>query len=174
MGRIGRNWKARTLLVVVGLAAACVQAKDLVLAEVHPPGHVIVKSEELLVSRLAELTRGELRIQLRHSCCPRHRGAVLANVRSGTLDIARVSSWCWPAVPAAKLLGFAYLFRSRDYMWRVLGGAFGKRINAEVSRRRRAGLLRQRDAVVPHDEKADPLSFRFRRPAHPRAEFARL
>ncbi len=135
MGRSDRSWMARVLFVVAGLAVACAQAKELVLAEVHPPGHVIVRSEELFVSRVAELTRGELRVQLRHSAQLGNEDQCWQNVRNGSLDIARVSFTALVGeVPAAKLLGLPYLFRSRDYMWRVLGGAFGKRINAEVEK----------------------------------------
>ena len=110
-------------------------ARDLVASEIHPPGHVIVKSEELMASRLAELTHGELRIQLKHSAQLGNEDMSWKNVRNGSLDIARINFAALVSeVPAAKLLSLPYLFRSRDHMWRVLGGDFGKRINSEVEK----------------------------------------
>ena len=138
MMRVAKQWVAKAALVVAGvsaLSAPSAQARDLVMAEVHPPGHVIVRSEELMASRLAELSRGELRIQLRHSAQLGTEDVSWKNVRSGALDIARVNFTVLVGeVPSAKLLSLPYLFRSRDHMWRVLGGDFGKRINAEVEK----------------------------------------
>ena len=138
MIRVAKQWVAKAALVVAGMSALSVpsaQARDLVMAEVHPPGHVIVRSEELMASRLAELSRGELRIQLRHSAQLGTEDVSWKNVRSGALDIARVNFTVLVGeVPSAKLLSLPYLFRSRDHMWRVLGGDFGKRINAEVEK----------------------------------------
>ena len=138
MIRVAKQWVAKAALVVAGmsaLSAPSAQARDLVMAEVHPPGHVIVRSEELMASRLAELSRGELRIQLRHSAQLGTEDVSWKNVRSGALDIARVNFTVLVGeVPSAKLLSLPYLFRSRDHMWRVLGGDFGKRINAEVEK----------------------------------------
>ena len=138
MIRVAKQWVAKVALVAAGmsaLSAPSAQARDLVMAEVHPPGHVIVRSEELMASRLAELSRGELSIQLRHSAQLGTEDVSWKNVRSGALDIARVNFTVLVGeVPSAKLLSLPYLFRSRDHMWRVLGGDFGKRINAEVEK----------------------------------------
>ena len=123
------------VLCFAGLSAVPGLAMDLVVSEIHPPGHVIVKSEELMASRLAELTRGELKIQLKHSAQLGNEDTSWKNVRNGSLDIARINFTILVSeVPSAKLLSLPYLFRSRDHMWRVLGGDFGKRINAEVEK----------------------------------------
>ncbi len=135
MKRVWEKCVGASLLIVLGMSAAPVLAMDLVLAEVHPPGHVIVKAEELLVSRLAELTKGELQIQLKHSAQLGNEDLSWKNVRNGSLDIARINfAALVNDVPAAKLLSLPYLFRSRDHMWRVLDGDFGKRIAAEVEK----------------------------------------
>lgn len=123
------------VLCFAGLSTVPGLAMDLVVSEIHPPGHVIVKSEELMASRLAELTRGELKIQLKHSAQLGNEDTSWKNVRNGSLDIARINfAALVNDVPAAKILSLPYLFRSRDHMWRVLGGDFGKRINAEVEK----------------------------------------
>jgi tripartite ATP-independent transporter DctP family solute receptor len=89
----------------------------------------------LMASRLAELTRGDLRIQLKHSAQLGNEDLAWKNVRNGSLDIARINFATLASdVPAARLLSLPYLFRSRDHLWRVLGGDFGKRINAEIEK----------------------------------------
>jgi len=133
MKQVWKLWLGASLLILGGVSAA--SARDLVASEVHPPGHVIVKSEELMASRLSELTRGELKIQLKHSAQLGSEDASWKNVRNGSLDIARVSFTALVGeVPAAKMLSLPYLFRTRDHMWRVLGGDLGKRINGEVEK----------------------------------------
>lgn len=135
MKRVANYWVAKAVLIVVGLSALSAAARDLVMAEIHPPGHIIVKSEELMASRLAELSRGELTIQLRHSAQLGTEDVSWKNVRNGSLDIARINFTALVGeVPSAKLLSLPYLFRSRDHMWRVLGGDFGKRLNAEIEK----------------------------------------
>lgn len=131
---------ASTSAVLQGLAALFImsatsfsQAKDLVLAEVHPQGHVIVQSEELLGTRLADLTRNSVHLQLKTNgelCDETH---CWDKVKSGALDMARVNlATLARDLPAVKLLSLPYLFRSREHMWHVLAGDFGKRIEAEA------------------------------------------
>lgn len=135
MKRHWKHWAGLSLLVVANLGASSAQARTLVAAEIHPPGHVIVKSEELLASRLSELTKGELTVDLKHSAQLGNEDKSWQGVREGALDIARVNlAALVNDVPAAKLLSLPYLFRSREHMWRVLGGDFGKRLNAEAEK----------------------------------------
>lgn len=135
MKRHWKHWAGLSLLVLANLSVPSTQARTLVAAEIHPPGHVIVKSEELLASRLSELTKGELTVDLKHSAQLGNEDKSWQGVREGTLDIARVNlAALVNDVPAAKLLSLPYLFRSRDHMWRVLGGDFGKRLNAEAEK----------------------------------------
>ena len=132
------SWKkflGLSLLAMASLSTSPVSARTLIAAEIHPPGHVIVKSEELMASRLAELTKGELDMQLKHSAQLGNEDKSWKSVREGSLDIARVNlAALVNEVPAAKLLSLPYLFRSRDHMWRVLSGDFGKRLNAEAEK----------------------------------------
>ncbi|WP_328824889.1 TRAP transporter substrate-binding protein DctP [Uliginosibacterium aquaticum] len=121
--------------LLAGLGMAQVAAKDLVLAEIHPPGHVIVQSEEVLHSKLAELTKGELQVQVKHSGQAGNEAQAWDKVKAGTLDIARVNlAMLAKDMPAVKLVSLPYLFRSREHMWRVLEGEFGKRIQSEAEK----------------------------------------
>lgn len=135
MKSVGCRWVGvACVLGLLGLAGE-VSAKDLVMAEIHPPGHIIVKAEELFASRLAELTKGELAVQLKHSAQLGNEGTYWDGVRNGSIDVVRINlGGMVKDIQAARLLSLPYLFRSRDHMWRVLGGDFGKRVKAEVEK----------------------------------------
>lgn len=121
-------------LALAGLFGAA-EAKDLVLAEIHPPGHIIVKAEELFASRLAELTNGGLAINIKHSAQLGNEGKSWDSVRNGAVDMVRINlGGMVKDIQAARLLSLPYLFRSREHMWRVLGGDFGARVKAEVEK----------------------------------------
>jgi len=129
----------RRMLMVLGFVwanvmLAPVQAKEFLLAEIHPPGHVIVKSEEIFASRLSELSKGELTIQIKNSGQLGNEDQSWAKVRTGGLDIARINLGALVNdVPTIKLLSLPYLFRTREHMWHVLNGDFGKRLADEVA-----------------------------------------
>ena len=67
-------------------------------------------------------------------------------------------------VPAAKLLSLPYLFRSRDHMWRVLSGDFGKRVAAEVEK---AGGV-----VLAYYDSGTRSFYTSKKPIHSRSDFA--
>ena len=160
-----KQWAGVAFLAGTSLVATPASARDLVAAEIHPPGHVIVQSEELLARRLAELTKGELTIQLKHSAQLGNEDQSWKNVRNGTLDIARVNlAALVNDVPAATLLSLPYLFRSRDHMWRVLGGDFGKRVSAEVEK---TGAV-----VLTYYDSGTRSFYTTKKPIHNRSDFA--
>jgi len=131
-------------LIRIGVMAGCialsswvgaVAAKELVLAEVHPSGHILVKSEELFASRLAAATRGDLKVDLKNGGQLGNETQYWSKVRDGSIDIVRVNVGVLVNdVLAAKYMSLPYLFRSRDHMWRVLGGDFGKRTAADIDK----------------------------------------
>jgi TRAP-type transport system periplasmic protein len=159
---------ARALLAVgVMCAVSAVTAKDLVLAEIHKPGHIIVQSEEFMASRLADRTRNELKLQIKHSGELGGEEKEWALVRSGSLDMARVNLTTLVAdVPTVKLLSLPYLFRSRDHMWRVLSGEFGKRLAADVEK---AGGV-----VLAYYDSGTRSFYTTKKPIRNRSDFAGL
>ena len=135
MRQVWNLWASTMLLALGGLVVVPAAAKELVAAEVNPPGHILVFSEEVLALRLSELTKGELDIQLKHSGQLGNENDYWDNIRNGSLDIARINlGVLGNEVPTAKLASLPYLFYSRDHMWQVLDGSFGQRIRAEVEK----------------------------------------
>lgn len=121
------------LTLAACLAAPLVQARELALADVHPPGHLMIQVEERMAAHLADASKGKLQLQLKHSGQMGGEGETWEKVKAGSLDMARVNlAQLAKDMPAVKLLSLPYLFRSREHMWRVLGGDFGKRIRQEA------------------------------------------
>ena len=133
MKRLWKLWVGASLLAMASVTTTPVLAKDLVLSEIQPPGHILIKSEELFASRLAELTRGELNVQIKHSAQLGNEDWSWKNVRTGAVDIARVNfAALINDVPVVKIVSLPYLFRSREHMWRVLNSDFGERVKFDI------------------------------------------
>jgi len=121
--------------VLIGCMASLASAKDMVLAEVHPDGHVIVTAETLFAKRFAELTHGEIKVDLKTGGQLGSETQSWAKVRDGSVDIVRINcAELAKDVKSIQFLSLPYLFRSREHMWRVLDGDFGKRADAEVEK----------------------------------------
>ena len=159
------RWAAAAFFLATSGVAGHVSAKDLVVAEVLAAEHIIVKSEELMASRVAELTGGQLKLQIKHSAQLGNENQYWDKVRNGSLDIARVNLGVLVNdVASAKLLSLPYLFRSRDHMWRVLAGDFGKRIKAEVEK---TGAV-----VLAYYDSGTRCFYTTKKPIQKRADFA--
>lgn len=163
----GIVWLQGLALMAGCLGASVTQARDLVAAEVHPPGHIMVQSEERLGARLAELSKGELQLQLKHSGQLCNEAQCWDKVKAGSLDIARINlAGLAKDLPAVKLLSLPYLFRSREHMWRVLGGEFGKRLEAEAEKN---GAV-----VLTYYDSGTRSFYTTKKPIHSVADFAGL
>lgn len=132
--KAARVWLGGWMLLA-GLWGGAAAAKDLMLADVHPPGHPLIQAEERLAAKLAA-GRDGLVVQVRHSAQMGGETESWEKVKAGTLDLARVNLAQLAAdLPAVKLVSLPYLFRSRDHMWRVLGGPFGERLKREADQK---------------------------------------
>lgn len=156
----------QVLTVFAGcILATFAQAKELVLAEVQPPGHVLVQAEEMMAGRLAELTKNELQLQIKSSGQLGNETQVWEKMKAGTIDIARLNLGSIAKdLPAAKLLSLPYLFRSREHMWHVLAGDFGARISTEA--------LGQGAVVLTYYDSGTRSFYSSKRPIRSVADFA--
>ncbi|MDP5239648.1 TRAP transporter substrate-binding protein DctP [Uliginosibacterium sp. 31-16] len=119
---------------LAGMSTA--HARDLVLAEVQPQGHILVQTEEFMNTRLASRSKGSLQLQIKQGGQLCNEAACWEKIKAGSLDVARLNlAVLSNDLPAVKLVSLPYLFRSRDHMWHVLAGDFGKRINSEAEKK---------------------------------------
>lgn len=158
-------WKRRWGLSLLIAASMAVQAKDFTMAEIHPPTHPVVKSEELFASRVNQLTGSAIQIQLKHSGQLGNEDQAWAGIKGNKIEVTRLSfATLSKDVPAASLLGLPYLFRSRDHMWRVMDGDFGKRIVSEVEK---AGAI-----VLGYYDSGTRSFYMTKKPIRIRSDFA--
>lgn len=123
------------LALLACLGAGLSQARDLVLAENQPPEHILVQSEQMMSGRLDELTKGTLKLDIKVNGVLGDEAKAWAGIKAGTLEMARVNlATLSKDLPSVKLLSLPYLFRSRDHMWSVLEGDFGKRLISEAEK----------------------------------------
>lgn len=121
--------------LVLPFVSMFASGQEMLLAEAHPPGHPIVQIEESFKTQLAERTKGAIRIQVKHSGELGNESKAWEKVRSGDIALARINlATVINEVPAVKLLSLPFLFRSREHMWSVLAGSFGKRVASELDK----------------------------------------
>lgn len=93
------------------------------------------RPKSFLPAAWPSLTQGQLAVQIKHSAQLGNEGKYWESVRNGSVDVVRINlGGMVKDIQSARLLSLPYLFRSRDHMWRVLGGDFGKRVKTEVEK----------------------------------------
>ncbi|GAA5159975.1 TRAP transporter substrate-binding protein DctP [Viridibacterium curvum] len=161
-----RNAFACGLALCLLSVAPAVRAVSLVSADVQKPDHPVVKAQEYLAKLVTERSKGALTMQVKPNGEVGNETEVLAKLRSGELAMARVAVGVLAdKVPAAKILSLPYLFRSRDHLWKVLGGDLGSRLDSEITA---SGVV----VLAYYD--SGSRSFYARKPIKTRADFAGL
>lgn len=122
-------WLLGALPIVMPVQAAV----DMVVAETHNAEHPVVPSLHFMAKNLAERSKGELALTVKPEGELGNESAVLKKLRAGQLAFGRISMSELGDVQTAKLIALPYLFRSRDHMWNVLKGDFGKRLEADIA-----------------------------------------
>ncbi len=125
-------------LVALAFSVSAAQARDLRLADAHPPGSPTVEAADYMNRIIRERTEGRQSIEIRQA----DRDSeifTIASVRNGMLDMARVDvAGLNSLVPATIVPTLPYLFRSTWHMRRILDGPIGEAILASISS---AGLV---------------------------------
>ncbi|MGC3965001.1 MAG: TRAP transporter substrate-binding protein DctP [Rhodocyclaceae bacterium] len=133
MMKSGLRDLAAALAFAFGMTGAASAATTLVSAETQKPDHPVTQAQEFMARTLAERTSGELVMQIKPNSELGNESQVVEKLRKGEIAMGRVNlAVLADTVPAVKLLSLPYLFRSRDHMWNVLRGDFGKRMESEI------------------------------------------
>lgn len=122
---------ALAMSTFVSLPAAA--ASTLVVADVQKPDHPVVQALDFMSKALNERSKGDLQVVVKPNGELGNETKVVEQLRAGQLAMGRVSIGALGDLPAAKLISLPYLFRSRDHMWNVLNGDFGKRLETELN-----------------------------------------
>lgn len=130
--RIGIVW-ASLLLTASVVVLPARAATNFVVADVQNPDHPVVQALNFMAKTLADKSKGDMTMTVKPNSELGNETQEIEQARAGKLAMARVSmSELARDVPSAKLLTLPYLFRSRDHMWHVLDGDFGKQLRKEV------------------------------------------
>ncbi len=91
----------------------------------HPVHEAMVR----MSVRVAELSGGNLQIQVYPSGMVGSEGECLKQVQNGQLDISKCSvALLESSIPELTALSMPYVFRNGEHCWKVLDGPIGKRI----------------------------------------------
>ncbi len=123
------------------LWACPTDARELTTADVYPPDHPSVRAVVHLSTLLAERTDGRHRIVFQPGQSAHSEGYLIARVRNGTLDMARIDFASLASMaPMANVLALPYVFRSAAHRHRVLDGEIGALILAQLEAQGLIGL----------------------------------
>lgn len=119
----------RTLVAGCVAAWLCLvgaEARELRVADTHPPGYPTVQALEHMGRLLAERSQGTLTLKVLHSRLMGEEAETIEHVRVGALDMARVNiAPLNGLVPETVVPSLPFLFRSPEHMHRVFDGPIG-------------------------------------------------
>ncbi len=112
---------ALILFVAVVLAVPAPAATVLKFSSIHEPAHPSAYTAEFFASRVKQLTKGEVEVQVYHSRQLGDARDNVENVRNGSIAFTSVSiSNLSQVLPAMDAWSLPFIFKSDDHYWYVL------------------------------------------------------
>jgi TRAP-type C4-dicarboxylate transport system substrate-binding protein len=132
-------------LWILGLLAAFgsapVQAREFISSDVYPANAPTVQALTYMSSLIERYSQGRHKLRRPESNDGDSENYIVAQVRSGKLDMARVNLAVLNAmVPSTAVVSAPYLFKSNDALHHVLDGPIGDEILAELEQHGLIGL----------------------------------
>lgn len=113
--------------------------------DVNPNGHVLLDSAEFFAEKVAELTNGEVKIEIYPSGQLGDDNEVYQALQMGAVDLYRGNSASLTDFGSMEVTALAlpYIFRDREHFWAVASGDLGQGIldNIQESGSRMKGLF---------------------------------
>jgi tripartite ATP-independent transporter DctP family solute receptor len=125
----------RSFAAAIGVAALLVGnvGAQTVLrsSDTHPDGYPTVEAVKYFGELVAERTQGRYSVEVYHSAQLGQEADTIEQVRSGVIDLNRVSMAPWNSlVPLTLIPSLPYLFRSPEHARNVMSGPIGDEIAA--------------------------------------------
>lgn len=131
----------KTVIIAAVLAGTAAQAKPLRSSDIYPADYPTVQAMAHMGRLISERTGGRLSIKPLGENDQDTENYTVAEVKNGTLDMARVSlATLNNTVPASIVVSLPYLFTSTAHMRRVLDGPIGDEILASMESQGIIGL----------------------------------
>ncbi|WP_309083066.1 TRAP transporter substrate-binding protein [Chelativorans sp.] len=128
MLRFSKFAAAASVAVSVMMGAASAQTV-LRSSDTHPDGYPTVEAVKHFGELIKERTEGRYEVEVYHSAQLGQEADTIEQVRSGVIDLNRVSMAPWNSlVPATLIPSLPYLFRSPEHARNVMSGPIGEEI----------------------------------------------
>ena len=100
-------------------------------SDTHPDGYPTVEAVKYFGELIAERTEGRYAVEVYHSAQLGQEADTIEQVRSGVIELNRVSLGPWNGlIPATTVPSLPYIFRSVDHARKVMTGEIGDEILA--------------------------------------------
>jgi tripartite ATP-independent transporter DctP family solute receptor len=114
--------------IFAGIASAQTVLRS---SDTHPDGYPTVEAVKYFGELVKERTQGRYSVEVYHSAQLGQEADTIEQVRSGVIDLNRVSMAPWNGlVPLTKIPSLPYLFRSPEHARKVMGGEVGDQVAA--------------------------------------------
>ena len=118
-----------TLLTTALMTGAAAAQTVLRSSDTHPDGYPTVEAVKYFGDLVKERTGGRYSVEVYHSAQLGQEADTIEQVRSGVIDLNRVSMAPWNSlVPLTKIPSLPYLFTSPDHARKVMAGEIGDEI----------------------------------------------
>lgn len=118
-----------TLLAAAFMTGAAAAQTVLRSSDTHPDGYPTVEAVKYFGDLVKERTGGRYSVEVYHSAQLGQEADTIEQVRSGVIDLNRVSMAPWNSlVPLTKIPSLPYLFTSPDHARKVMAGEIGDEI----------------------------------------------
>ncbi len=137
---------ARKVLSALFVAVALIMAgealaRELRVADVHPPDYPTVQALTHMGRLIAERSQGRYTLKVFHSRQLGEESETIDQVRAGAIDMVRVNLTPLNAlVPETTVMSLPFLFRSVEHMHKVVDGPIGEDILKSFERHGLVGL----------------------------------
>ncbi len=118
--------------LVAALMAGTASAQTVLRSsDTHPDGYPTVEAVKYFGELVKERTAGRYEVEVYHSAQLGQEADTIEQVRSGVIDLNRVSMAPWNSlVPLTKIPSLPYLFTSPDHARKVMAGEIGDEVAA--------------------------------------------
>jgi tripartite ATP-independent transporter DctP family solute receptor len=125
------NFAAAAALAALLTAGSASAQTVLRSSDTHPDGYPTVEAVKYFGQLVEERTEGRYKVEVYHSAQLGQEADTIEQVRSGVIDLNRVSMAPWNSlVPVTLIPSLPYLFRSAQHARNVMSGPIGDEIAA--------------------------------------------
>ena len=123
---------AAAAMIAAAMSVTAASAQTVLRSsDTHPDGYPTVEAVKYFGQLIEERTEGRYKVEVYHSAQLGQEADTIEQVRSGVIDLNRVSMGPWNGlIPETQVPSLPYIFRSPEHMRKVMLGEIGDEIAA--------------------------------------------